>query len=105
MWARMQKDRNQRGRSGSMFNLGDDVDSGEEVLTHRGQALDTSHEGSGGEHDDEDNNLNAEVVEQLHFGGGGAANSRTDHSKVRILPPLYFPKLMFHESDEGLRAS
>ncbi|CAN0496523.1 unnamed protein product, partial [Ectocarpus sp. 8 AP-2014] len=35
MWARMQKDRNQRSRRVGMFNLGDD-NGASEVLTHRG---------------------------------------------------------------------
>lgn len=82
MWARMQKDRNQRSRSGGIFNLGDDSGSSE-VLTHRGQALNNIDEDGGGGQDDEDDDLNAEVVDQLHFGGGGSADSRATHPQVR----------------------
>lgn len=82
MWARMQKDRNQRSRSGGIFNLGDDGGPGE-VLTHRGQALGKNDEDGVGAKDDEDDDLNAEVVDQLHFGGNGSADSRATHPQVR----------------------
>lgn len=80
MWARMQKDRNQRSRSGRAFNLGDDGESSE-VLTHRGQALGNSDGAEDGERDDEDDDLDAEVVDKLHF-GGGVGDSRTSHPQV-----------------------
>ncbi|CAN0415502.1 unnamed protein product, partial [Laminaria digitata] len=70
MWARMQKDRNQRSRSGSVFNLGDDGGPSD-VLTHRGQALGNNDGSEDGQQDDEDDDLDAEVVDKLHFGGGG----------------------------------
>eukprot|EP00752_Nemacystus_decipiens_P016522 g14767.t1 len=70
MWARMQKDRNRRSRSGGIFNLGDDGGPSE-VLTHRGQALGDIDEDRGGAQDDESDDLNAEVVDRLHFGGDG----------------------------------
>lgn len=82
MWARMQKDRNQRSRSGGIFNLGDGSGSSE-VLTHRGQALGKNDEDRGDAQDDEDDDLNAEVVDQLHFGGDGSEDSRTTHPQVR----------------------
>eukprot|EP00903_Cladosiphon_okamuranus_P007894 g7626.t1 len=78
IWARMQKDRNQRSRSGGIFNLGDDSGPSE-VLTHRGQALGNIDEDGRGAQDDEDDDLNAEVVDQLHFGGDGNADSRATH--------------------------
>ncbi|CAN0536013.1 unnamed protein product [Ectocarpus sp. 8 AP-2014] len=77
MWARMQKDRNQRSRRVGMFNLGDD-NGASEVLTHRGQALGDNDE-YGGRQDDEDDDLDAEVVDQLHFGGDGGGGSRLTH--------------------------
>lgn len=83
MWARMQKDRNQRSRRGGMFNLGDDSSSSE-VLTHRGQALGDNDEYRGGRQDDEDDDLNAEVVDQLHFGGDGGGDSRLTHPQVQL---------------------
>lgn len=82
MWARMQKDRNQRSRSGGIFNLGDDSGP-REGLTHRGQALGNNDEDGEGAQDDEDDDLNAEVVDQLHFGGDGNADSRATHPQVR----------------------
>jgi len=83
MWARMQKDRNQRSRSGGIFNLGDDSGPSE-VLTHRGQALGTSNDEDGfGAQVDEDDDLDAEVVDQLHFGGHGDRDSRATHPQVR----------------------
>ncbi|CBJ25573.1 similar to RIKEN cDNA 2610033H07 [Ectocarpus siliculosus] len=78
MWARMQKDRNQRSRRVGMFNLGDDNGTSE-VLTHRGQALGDNDEYGGGRQDDEDDDLDAEVVDQLHFGGDGGGDSRLTH--------------------------
>lgn len=86
MWARMQKDRNQRSRSGSVFNLGEDG-GGSEVLTHGGQALGNDYEASDGDRDDLDDDLNAEVVDTLHFGGGTGrgADSRLTHPQVRLL--------------------
>ncbi|CAM9447422.1 unnamed protein product, partial [Sphacelaria rigidula] len=66
MWARMQKERNQRSRSRNMFNLGDDTEEGE-TLTHRGRAL--GNDLHDYQRSDEDDDLNAEVVDRLHFGG------------------------------------
>lgn len=84
MWARMQKERNQRSRSGGIFNLGDDSSGPSEVLTHRGQALGNSNDGGGfGAQVDEDDDLDAEVVDQLHFGGNGDGDSRATHPQVR----------------------
>lgn len=80
MWARMQKDRNQRSRNGRAFNLGDDGESSE-VLTHRGQALGISTVVEDGDRDDEDDDLDAEIVDKLHFGGGGG-NSDASHLQV-----------------------
>ncbi|CAN0023732.1 unnamed protein product, partial [Hapterophycus canaliculatus] len=60
MWARMQKDRSQRSRSGGIFNLGDDAGGPTELLTHRGQAL-GGIDDHGGYPDDEEDDLNAEV--------------------------------------------
>ena len=83
MWARMQKDRNQRSRSGGIFNLGDDSGKSE-VLTHRGQALGNDNdEGGFGAQGDEDDELDAEVVDQLHFGGNGDGDPRGPHPQVR----------------------
>lgn len=66
MWARMQKERHQRSRSRNMFNLGDDIEEGE-TLTHRGRALgDDLHDH---QRSDEEDDLDAEVVNRLHFGG------------------------------------
>lgn len=81
MWARMQKERNQRSRRVGMFNLGDD-NGAREVLTHRGQALGDNDEYGGGRQDDEDDDLDAEVVDQLHFGGDGGGDSRLTHPQV-----------------------
>lgn len=82
MWARMQKDRNQRSRSGGIFNLGDDSGPSE-VLTHRGQALGTNDEDGVGAQDDEDDDLDAEVVDQLHFGGDGSGDAHATYPQVR----------------------
>ncbi|CAM9297716.1 unnamed protein product [Pylaiella littoralis] len=76
MWARMQKDRNKRSRNGGVFNLGDGHGP-TEVLTHRGQALGSNVEDGGAEDDGDD--LNAEVVDQLHFGGDGARDISPSH--------------------------
>lgn len=84
MWARMQKDRNQRSRSGGLFNLGDDSGSNE-VLTHRGQALGENDEDGGVVAQDEDDDLNAEVVDQLHFGGDRSEDPRATHPQVRFV--------------------
>lgn len=68
MWARMQRERNQCSRKKGFFSLGEDNEIGEsETLTHKGRALGNELE----DHDrsDEDEDLNAEVVDQLHFGG------------------------------------
>lgn len=82
MWARMQKDRNKRSRSGGLFNLGDGGGGLSEVLTHRGQALGNDNEDDGGAHDNEEDDLNAEVVDQLHFGGDGGGDTRATHPQV-----------------------
>lgn len=83
MWARMQKERNQRSRSGGIFNLGDDGGPSE-VLTHRGQALGKSNDEDGfGAQVDEDDELDAQVVDQLHFGGNGDGDSHATHPQVR----------------------
>lgn len=82
MWARMQKDRNKRSRSGGVFNLGDGSGPSE-VLTHRGQALGSNNEDEGGaQQDNEEDDLNAEVVDQLHFGGDGGGDTRATHPQV-----------------------
>lgn len=88
MWARMQKDRNQRSRGGSVFNLGDDGGPNE-VLTHRGQALGNNDGSEDGQQDDEDDDLDAEVVDKLHFGGGGG-DSHASHPQVQQKSPCYF---------------
>lgn len=77
MWARMQKERNQRSRNAGLFNLGEDTEIGEgDTLTHKGRALGNELE----DHDrsDQDEDLNAEVVDQLHF-GGDARDGRHAH--------------------------
>ncbi|CAM9440140.1 unnamed protein product, partial [Chrysoparadoxa australica] len=71
MWARWKRDKvgGSRGKGG-LFNLDDD-DDGEELLTHKGKALGGGNYGelpAGGDEDDE--GLDREVVERLHFGGG-----------------------------------
>lgn len=78
----MQKDR-QRSRSGGVFNLGDGNDSSE-VLTHRGQALGNNYRDNDGQHEEQDDDLNAEVVNQLHFGGGGGGNSHLGNVQVKF---------------------
>lgn len=83
MWARMQKDRSQRSRSGGIFNLGDDDGGPTELLTHRGQALGSNDE-DGGNPDEEEDDLNAEVVDRLHFGGDGNRDPRHGHPQVRL---------------------
>ncbi|CAM9222490.1 unnamed protein product [Choristocarpus tenellus] len=75
MWARMQKDRKQRSRKGGMFNLEDGEGHGE-VLTHKGQTLDDDYEDDEMVDSDGDDNLNAEVVGKLHFGGGAEDANR-----------------------------
>lgn len=67
MWARMQRERNQRSRSVGMLNLGDG-EGLSDLLTHKGRALGTNYQDD--TQSDEDDNLNAEVVDRLHFGGG-----------------------------------
>lgn len=84
MWARMQKDRNKRSRNGGVFNLGDGHGP-TEVLTHRGQALGSNVEDGGAEDDGDD--LNAEVVDQLHFGGDGARDISPSHPQVNFSRP------------------
>lgn len=81
MWARMQKDRNKRSRSGGLFNLGDGAGPSE-VLTHRGKALGNDIEDDGSAQDNEEDDLNAEVVDQLHFGGDGDGDTHTTHPQV-----------------------
>lgn len=90
MWARMQKDRNQRSRSGSVYNLGDDGGPND-VLTHRGQALGNNDGSEDGQQDDEDDDLDAEIVDKLHFGGGGG-DSRTSHPQVNEVFVYYCPQ-------------
>lgn len=84
MWARMQKDRNQRGRSGGIFNLGDESGRSE-VLTHRGQAL-SNNCADNDEPGDQGDDLSADVVDKLHFGGGGDGGGglRLVHSQVPV---------------------
>lgn len=82
MWARMQKDRNQRSRSGGVFNLGDD-NGPTEVLTHRGQALGDAHDERDRPYDDDEDDLDAEVVDKLHFGGSRDGDSRLTHPQVK----------------------
>ncbi|CAN0101506.1 unnamed protein product [Scytosiphon promiscuus] len=93
LWARMQKDRSQRSRKGGIFNLGNDGDGPTELLTHRGQALGSNDE-DGGYMDDEEDGLDAEVVDRLHFGGDGSQDARRDHSQVHL-------QLVFKLPDEG----
>lgn len=81
MWARMQKDRNKRSRSAGVFNLGDGCGP-TEVLTHRGQALGNINEDEGGGQDNEEDDLNADVVDQLHFGGDGGGDTRATDPQV-----------------------
>lgn len=89
MWARMQRDRNQRSQRGSVFNLGDAAGPSE-TLTHRGQALGSDYRHDDGVHsnDDKDDDLDAEVVDKLHF-GGGTRDSRLDHPQVQMHTSYY----------------
>lgn len=90
MWARMQKDRNQRSQRGSVFNLGDAAGPSES-LTHRGQALgsDYRHDDDVQSNDDKDDDLDAEVVDKLHF-GGGTRDNRLAHPQVQT-HTLHYP--------------
>ncbi|EQC38529.1 hypothetical protein SDRG_04235 [Saprolegnia diclina VS20] len=87
MLARFQTERKkqyQQQRNASKFNLADENDDNEEeFLTHRGQKIDDydafdGPDGHGSDMDEEDrafeNKLGRELVNQLHFGGGAAAN-------------------------------
>lgn len=87
MWARMQRDRNQRSQRGSVFNLGDNAGPSES-LTHQGQALSSDYGHDDGVHDDndKDDDLDAEVVNQLHF-GGGTRDTRLTHPQVQTRIP------------------
>lgn len=71
MWARMQNEHKKRNRQREAFHLGDEGDEGE-ALTHKGQVLgkDYQYQYRGESNDDQDDELNAEVVNRLHFGGG-----------------------------------
>lgn len=67
MWARMQRERNQSSRGRRNCNLGDGDDSFE-TLTHKGQVLRDDYNDHDRSEDVDD--LDADVVGQLHFGGG-----------------------------------
>lgn len=69
----MQKARHVRSRSGSIFNLRDET--GDELLTHKGQALDGVKDEDQAHSSDDD--LDAETVNQLHFGGGEGDTAET----------------------------
>lgn len=70
MWARMQNEHKKRNRQRKAFHLGEDVDESE-VLTHEGQVLGKDYQYQyRGESNDQDDELDAEVVNRLHFGGG-----------------------------------
>lgn len=67
----MQNEHKKRNRQREAFHLGDEGDEGE-ALTHKGQVLgkDYQYQYRGESNDDQDDELNAEVVNRLHFGGG-----------------------------------
>lgn len=75
MWARIQRERRKRSRSSNVFNLGDDSGASD-LITHKGQALDDVHLSYDGDRAS-DEELGAEVVDQLHFGGGAGDASQT----------------------------
>ncbi len=69
MFMRFQQERVKKVRNGSLFNL-DSNDT--EVLTHKGQQLGASNldDQDWVESDDEGGNMDKDVVNKLHFGGG-----------------------------------
>lgn len=90
MFLRFQKERTQKARNGSVYNLGDDDNQEEVMLTHKGQILgdsniadndfssDDDDEGKGGK-------LDKEVVDKLHFGGGFVPKDESQpHKKGRL---------------------
>lgn len=86
MWARYQKEITRSSRSGrnTAFNLDDDEDGDEggglDLLTHRGKLLGAgggTYEGSDNEEDG--GNLDAEIVDRLHFGGGKGNGADNGH--------------------------
>lgn len=101
MFLRFQKERSARLRKSSIFNLDDGESKGgggaigqEELLTHKGQVL-----GAGNVQDEDDfsdddganGNLDKEVVESLHFGGGLVPSVR-NKNEGGIYGPASGPK-------------
>ena len=97
MWARMQKERKKRSRGMGAFHLGEgqgDEDRDQDhLLTHRGQAL-----GNYGDHDvhvdaldgeQDDDGLDAEVVNRLHFGDGSEGKDKIISSQSHVSQVRY----------------
>lgn len=83
MWARMQRERHKRSRSGHMYHLDNDSKASD-FLTHKGEAIGEDYNDAGAAFDDMgggsasgDDDLDAEVVNRLHFGGQAGDSSRS----------------------------
>ena len=75
MFSRFQKEKMQRAKKSSIYNLGDDNDEDNMVLTHKGQILGESNfndkaDWPSSDDDERNQSLGKEVVDRLHFGGG-----------------------------------
>lgn len=68
MFLRFQKEKIKKSRNSSLYNLDSNVN--EELLTHKGQLLGTSNLNEQSYSSDDDEDLDKDVVNQLHFGGG-----------------------------------
>lgn len=67
MWARMQKDRRKRTKHADLFKL--EGDDSLDALTHNGRMLGVRHEVEYSAESEADEDLDAEAVHTLHFGG------------------------------------
>lgn len=94
MLVRFRTERIKRARKASKYNL--DEAGPEEILTHKGQALnlDDYDDDSKFQHasdDEEDGELQREIVDQLHFGGGygsGPTDGARRKSKAETLEEI-----------------
>ena len=84
MFLRLQKEKIKKSKDSSIYNLDSNP---EEMLTHKGSILGNSNINENDFSDDEDDeNLNKEVVNRLHFGGGLIEKSNHSNDDMMSKP-------------------